>query len=234
MTFAKWTRPHSADDAETWTESDLAPTLNPWEQRAGGESTPTVLISETWMVGTANGQYGDARELAWALANNSRHQAVSTSSTEDSPVKTSAWPVNGPVFPASAAVCGLSSTVFCPSCGHDGRSLRMFPDCFPQTGAPTSVSYSGGWATSGMGGPTEFWTRATSESPNGAVVCSLSAILETRSVPRRYWLSARAAAGILRRAAKRGKELPLRLQEALQALAAESATDGTPPICRQT
>jgi hypothetical protein len=43
--------------------------------------------------------------------------------------------------------------------------------------------------------------------------------LETRPVPPRYWLSARAAAGILRRAERRGKELPLALQQALTALA---------------
>jgi hypothetical protein len=50
----------------------------------------------------------------------------------------------------------------------------------------------------------------------------LSAVLQTAPVPRRYWLSAKAAAGILRRAAKRGKELPPRLMAALEGLASSS------------
>ena len=60
------------------------------------------------------------------------------------------------------------------------------------------------------------------ESPSGAAVSSLSAVLETRPVPRRYWLSARAAAGILRRAEKRRKTLPPRLMTALEGLASSS------------
>lgn len=149
------------------------------------------------------------------------HQMLLTSSTAGSPARTSAWPVGGPAFPASVARSGMNSSGLCASCGHDGSSLRMFLDSFPQESnrAPTSVSYYGGWSTSGMAWPGGFWTRGGSESPSGAVVSSLSAVLETRSVPRRYWLSARAAAGILRRAAKRGKTLPPRLMTALEGLA---------------
>jgi hypothetical protein len=50
-------------------------------------------------------------------------------------------------------------------------------------------------------------------------VCSLSDILETGDVPQRYYLSAKACAGILRRAAKRDKELPAQLQRALEQVA---------------
>jgi hypothetical protein len=50
-------------------------------------------------------------------------------------------------------------------------------------------------------------------------VCSLSDILETGAVPQRYYLSPKACSGILRRAAKRGKELPPQLAAALQAVA---------------
>jgi hypothetical protein len=70
-----------------------------------------------------------------------------------------------------------------------------------------------------MGGPTESWTLNGSEWPSAAVVCSLSDILETGSVPQRFFLSAKACAGILRRAGKRGKALPLALEAALQAVA---------------
>lgn len=48
-------------------------------------------------------------------------------------------------------------------------------------------------------------------------------LLET--VPERFFLSPRAAAGILRRAEKRGRELPRALAEALQALASQHPDD---------
>src|SRR3546814_6167259 len=58
---------------------------------------------------------------------------------------------------------------------------------------------SGRWANSGMGSPTAFSTLSTSEFPNGAVASSLSDILETGDLPQRYFLSAKACSGILRR-----------------------------------
>jgi hypothetical protein len=70
-----------------------------------------------------------------------------------------------------------------------------------------------------MGGPTESWTLNGSEWPSAAVVCSLSDILEIGSVPPRFFLSAKACSGILRRAGKRGKALPLALEAALMAVA---------------
>jgi hypothetical protein len=57
-----------------------------------------------------------------------------------------------------------------------------------------------------------------SDSPNDAAVCSLSSVLEARPIPQRYYLSPRACAGILRRAAKREKELPAALVHALRAV----------------
>ena len=59
--------------------------------------------------------------------------------------------------------------------------------------------------------------------PNGANVCSLSQVLETARIPSKYFLSAKACKGILRRAEKRGKQLPVHLERALQAVA------GLPP-----
>jgi hypothetical protein len=56
-------------------------------------------------------------------------------------------------------------------------------------------------------------------SRNDAAVCSLSDILETGGVPQRFSLTAKACAGILRRAEKRGKSLPPQLAHALQAVA---------------
>ena len=55
--------------------------------------------------------------------------------------------------------------------------------------------------------------------PNDAAVCSLSQVLEKGSIPQRYFLSSTACAGILRRAEKRGKELPEALHAALRSVA---------------
>ena len=52
--------------------------------------------------------------------------------------------------------------------------------------------------------------------PNAASVCSLSDVLETGLIPQKYYLSPRACAGILRRAEKRGKQLPEQLEHALR------------------
>lgn len=66
--------------------------------------------------------------------------------------------------------------------------------------------------------PGECWTRNGSESPNDVAVCSLSDILMPNA-PERYYLSRRAARGILRRCEKRGRTLPIALTVALEALA---------------
>jgi hypothetical protein len=86
----------------------------------------------------------------------------------------------------------------------------------------TLAPSSEGWSNSGMGSPTESWTLNTSEFHSGAVACSLSDILETGDVPRRFYLSATACRGILRRAEKRGKDLPAALQTALASVVSHS------------
>ena len=66
-------------------------------------------------------------------------------------------------------------------------------------------------------------TLNITECHNGAAVSSLSQVLETTSIPAKYFLSAKACAGILNRASKRGKALPPTLKAALEAQAKESA-----------
>ena len=60
--------------------------------------------------------------------------------------------------------------------------------------------------------------------PNDAKESSLSDILVSTDgeIPPKYYLSQRACAGILRRAAKRGKDLPEELREALEAVATQA------------
>ena len=62
---------------------------------------------------------------------------------------------------------------------------------------------------------TDFLTRNTGECPSVAVESTLSQILEA-NVPKKYYLSVKACEGILRRAERRGKELPPMLKEALE------------------
>lgn len=65
-------------------------------------------------------------------------------------------------------------------------------------------------------------------SPRDDAVCGLSDILETGDVPLRYFLTAKACQGILRRAEKRGKSLPPLLQQALGEVARSSDAEGPP------
>ncbi len=103
--------------------------------------------------------------------------------------------------------------------GPDGWSGRTCPVSCRQMEDGTLVPSSGAWSNSGMASPTECWTLSSSEFHSAAVACSLSDILETGDVPQRFFLSATACQGILRRAEKRGKALPPSLQQALELVA---------------
>lgn len=138
--------------------------------------------------------------------------------------------------------------------GPDGWSGRTCPAFSPSTRAKPSAASSadlfGGTSPSPPAdgktpasaspllsmAPTEWrgecLTLNTSEhasslgpSRNGDVVCSLSDILETGDLPPRYYLSAKACAGILRRAEKRGKTIPEPLRSALLAASGGGLTD---------
>jgi hypothetical protein len=91
---------------------------------------------------------------------------------------------------------------------------------FQQTGSELPV-WRLGQKDSSSG---SYWMRSSREYRRGAVACSLSEILETGPVDRRYFLSPKACAGILRRAAKRGKDLPPALRLALEAVAGLAQT----------
>src|SRR5262245_52429496 len=96
---------------------------------------------------------------------------------------------------------------------------RMFPDCSLPTSEKdltggTSAAFSWNWTGSGIMERGACLTLNTSEWPSvaeGSSAVSLDSILEPRVAPK-YYLSPKACAGILRRAAKRGKELPERLR----------------------
>ena len=104
-----------------------------------------------------------------------------------------------------------------------GLSGKMCPEFCPAATDGISPPSSGRWKSWGMGVPGGFWTLNGSEFPSGAGVCFLSDVLETQPLPQRFSLSAKACAGILRRASRRGKALPPMLEAALKAAA------GLPP-----
>ena len=102
------------------------------------------------------------------------------------------------------------------SCGPSGWYGRTSPESCHLGTDGTLAPSSGRWQNSGMGSPTAFLTLSGLESPSAVAVCSLSQTLEIGDVPQRYFLSAKACSGILRRAERRGKELPLQLHAALK------------------
>jgi hypothetical protein len=99
---------------------------------------------------------------------------------------------------APSGSCGKMSLESCQA-GEDGTLLPS----------------ANRWSNSGMACPGESWTLSTSESHKGEDESLLSDILETGDIPPRFFLSQKACAGILRRADKRGKELPEILRHAL-------------------
>ena len=103
--------------------------------------------------------------------------------------------------------------------GPAGWAGRTSPVSCHLTEDGILAPFSERWGNSGMGSLTEFSTLSTSGFPSAAVACSLSDILETGDVQRRFYLSATACRGILRRAEKRGKELPRQLHQALRQVA---------------
>lgn len=140
----------------------------------------------------------------------------------------------------SEPICSGISSGCATSSSRDGRCERTFPACSPRTAAGTSLSsWAPWWAPMSLFPPEDgrarVWqpdrsalalggssTLNGSECPNDAAGCSLSLILEAQA-PGRFFLSGRAAAGVLRRARKRGRALPRRLHDALEALAHQDA-----------
>lgn len=132
----------------------------------------------------------------------------------------------------------------------DGIQLSLFGKTCPEPSLQTrektsdaylknSLKFAGGGTqyldlTKGNGGlPERFWAmvspsrggssmRNTGECPSAGRESTLWQILEANA-PVKYYLSARACEGILRRAERRGKALPPMLREALEEAVALSA-----------
>ena len=136
--------------------------------------------------------------------------------SEEPPVSRSASPALEADWTTSVATWRSNFCALLIAKGPSGWSGRTSPVSCHQTEDGTLVPSSGAWSNSGMGSPTECWTLSSLEFHSAAAACSLSDVLETGEVPQRFFLSATACRGILRRAAKRGRELPHSLQTALE------------------
>lgn len=136
---------------------------------------------------------------------------------------------------------------------------KMFPDCCLPIMAAISQESFAPWQTSVISEPSGVWMGSTSACPNDDDVysaCLLASVLETAgdwlarhpgkkaddwlAYVQRYFLSARAALGILRRAARRGRTLPAHLEAALRAVAGpttsiepEPSSPSKPPPCAE-
>ena len=149
-----------------------------------------------------------------------------------SPAKTYPWPDAARDWMEGGADCGLSTIAFCERLGPTGLLSRMSPVCYPATEGEILPSSFEGWSSAGMACAGGYSTLSLPEWRSGADVCGLSQVLETDAPPK-YFLSARAARGILRRAARRGKELPPMLHRALLQVAQgawERAEGKTPSL----
>ena len=97
-------------------------------------------------------------------------------------------------------------------------SSRTCQVSFLPTEGEISRSFSRPWQGSGMLWDGVCLTADISESPNRAADSSLLDIIETRSVPPRYFLSPNAAAGMLRRANHQKRPLFPPLRKALETM----------------
>ena len=151
-----------------------------------------------------------------------------TSSSEERPAKPSRSQDSDADSLTLAVVSRWSSSAWRRHYALAGSSGRTSPVSCLRTEDGRLAPSSGRWGNWGMGGPTESWTRSGSEWPSDAVVCSLSHVLEAmQDVPQRFYLSQKACAGILRRAEKRGKDLPELLSQALRQVAGNAEPDET-------
>ena len=198
---------------------DRATLLTMREGKPGGGKGPLLSVEVSLTMTTGNTQI-----LFW----NPGHELAS--GLEGSPVRISASPEGeeasmhpDPDSPGHSLTL-WSDTDLKPSSSKTSRASS--PPMPVETLGVSSMK----WGNSGMGGPTGFSTANGSECPSDEDGCSsspstLTDIL-TPTAPARFSLSARAAEGIIRRSAKRGRRLPAELDEALKSCARQSPANG--------
>ena len=134
---------------------------------------------------------------------------------EDLPAKTSALLAKGLVLLAKEAGYSGKLQELWRKRKQNTSSSKTYLVCYPVTTEQILESSSGRWPTSGILLDGGCLMLNTLEYPSAGVVSSsLADVLLATALPK-YFLSPRACEGILRRATKRGKELPPVLTQAL-------------------
>jgi len=213
-------------DADRWKPSDTALTLA--KGTLNGIPGHTLAVTAIEAVGrkmSGGPEVGlGIREGGpmFTLDKESHHAVALTYSPAASPAKTCPSPDGAQDSAASGPPCSSNSpesqtSLFAPADSFWSKTSRVF--LVPEADG-TSRPSSGRWPTSGfMTSPGEFSIPGSLEFPSGGgVSSSLRDVLE-ESVAPKYFLSPKAAAGILRRASRRGKKLPEHLEAALATVA---------------
>jgi len=146
------------------------------------------------------------------------YQTESMFSPEASPAKTSAWLESVQVWVENDPDSGANSAVSLVTSLPHGFSWRTSLAFCHRMADGTWEPLSGRWRNSGIGGRSGCLTLNTSEWPKDADVCSLSDVVEP-DAPAKFSLSRKACRGILRRAEKKGKQIPSPLLSALLTVA---------------
>ncbi len=108
------------------------------------------------------------------------------------------------------------------------KTLRAFS---AHTTEEISASSSGRWPNSGILSAGVCLTAKTSESPNHVSESTLLGVIETSTVPEKYFLKPNAAKGMLRRANQMGRPLFPPLRKSLEMLAAmEQSSSQSPTV----
>ena len=136
----------------------------------------------------------------------------------DSPVKM--YPSQGDALVSlvNALACGSSLPESLTKLNRDGSLSKTSLVFYPAIKDKTLPPSFNGWRSAGMVLPGGCLTFSFSEFPNEGGACSLSQVLETEAPPK-YYLSPKAAKGIIQRAEKRGKKLPTHLEQTLRTVA---------------
>ncbi len=142
------------------------------------------------------------------------------SSPEDSPVRTYRLPVSEQDWQENGVDFSGKSADSLTRQERKRLSSKMCLVFFPRITEEIWPSSLKRWSSAGIAWDGGCLMLNTSESPNAVVESSLSDVLETEGEHlKKYSLSAKAAQGILRRASRRGKNLPDQLQKALEQVA---------------
>ena len=135
----------------------------------------------------------------------------------------------GRTYPApSQATRGTTSKPSSKPSAKSQTPMLQYLSLKKESGARLDASWATVTALPGV-----CMTLNTGESPSVARESTLSQILQANA-PEKYYLSPKACAGILRRAERRGKELPTMLKEALEEVVyLNRVTDYTAITCFQ-